>query len=181
MFAWSRDWTTLLPLRRTLSAPIFHSIDFWSSLSCIVLDIELADENITKEFGVFIDGKVQGYLFCPPKKYKPPKQAFCCTRNLRGIVCNSWRLDYNYLSDILLRGVKGEHFAKGLQKCKLLGNFLDEEVEKLEDNSCPKIQDLLDEEIWIRSSYIFRRKNKLHCAKRKAKLLRNGIMRHLML
>ena len=39
----------------------FNSVDFRSSMSCIVLDIELADENFIKELGVFIDGKVQGY------------------------------------------------------------------------------------------------------------------------
>ena len=38
----------------------FNFVDFWSSMSCIaVLDIELADRNIIKDLGVFIDGKVQ--------------------------------------------------------------------------------------------------------------------------
>ena len=45
-------------------------------MSCIVLDIELADRNGLKKLGVFKDGKVQGSLFCPPKKYLPTKQAF---------------------------------------------------------------------------------------------------------
>ena len=45
---------------------IFNSVDFWSSMSCIVLDIELADKNLYKDLGVFIDGKVQGYSFRPP-------------------------------------------------------------------------------------------------------------------
>ena len=42
---------------------IFNSVDFWSSMSCIVLDIELADKNGTKEMGVFDDGKFRDTHF----------------------------------------------------------------------------------------------------------------------
>ena len=42
---------------------IFNSVDFRSSMSCIVLDIELTDENIIKELGLSIDGSVQGFHF----------------------------------------------------------------------------------------------------------------------
>ena len=70
---------------------IFKSVDFWSSMSCIVLDIELADKNFIKELGVFFDGRVQGYSFRPPKTYKPTKQSFWCTRILHEIVWNSGR------------------------------------------------------------------------------------------
>ena len=45
-------------------------------MSCIVLDIELADKNVIKELGAFIGGKVKGNSFRPRKKYKPIKQAF---------------------------------------------------------------------------------------------------------
>ena len=102
---------------------------FWT-----VLDIELADKNVIKELGVFVDGKVQGYSFRPPKKYKPTKQAIWCTRNLHGIVWNSGRLDYSELSNILPRAEKGELFAKGTEKCKILGNLLVKGVENLEDH-----------------------------------------------
>ena len=71
MLARSRDCSTVLPLRKTVSALLFQIVDFWSCISCIVLDIELIDENAIRELGVFIDGKVQGNSFCPPKKYKP--------------------------------------------------------------------------------------------------------------
>ena len=135
-------------------------------MSCIVLDIELADKNVMKELGVFIDVKVQGYSFRPPKKYKPTKQAFWCTRNLHGIVCNSGRLDYRELSNILPRAVNGEHFAKATEKFTILGNLLDKEVENLEDHGCLKVQDLVDEEKWRCSSYPFRHKTTLPCAER---------------
>ena len=147
-------------------------------MSCIVLEIKMADKKAIKELGAFIDGKVQGYSFRPPKQYK---QAFWCTRNLHGIVWNSRRLDYSELSNILPRAVKGEYFAKGTESGKNLGNLLDKEVEKLEDHGCSKIHDLVDDEIWICWSYPFRHKTTLHCAKRKAKLFGNLIMRHLML
>ena len=32
---------------------------------CIVLDIELTEKNIIKELGLYIDGSVQGFSFCP--------------------------------------------------------------------------------------------------------------------
>ena len=36
-------------------------------MSLIVLDIELAEKNVVKELGVYIDGQVFGYSFKPPK------------------------------------------------------------------------------------------------------------------
>ena len=74
---------------------IFNSVDFWSSISCSVLDNELPGINIFKELGILTDGKVEGYSFRPPKKYKPAKQSFRCTRNSHGFVCvwNSGFLD----------------------------------------------------------------------------------------
>ena len=131
--------------------------------------------------GVFNDGKVQGYLFRLPKKYKPTKQAFLCAGNFHGIVWNSRRLDYIELSNILPRAVKGDYLAKATGKCQILGNLLEKEVENLVYHCHPKVQDLVDEEIWICSIYPFRQKTTLHCAERKAKLFGNWIMRYLML
>ena len=150
-------------------------------MSRIALDIELADKNGIKKFGVFIAEKAQGYSFRPPKKYKTTEQAFWCKRDLQGIVWNSGSLDYSELSNILPRAAKGENFAKGAEKCKILGSLLDKVVENSEDHRSPKVQDLVNEEIWICSSYPFRHKNTLPCAESKAILFGNWIMRHLML
>ena len=79
--------------------------------------------------------------------HKPTKQAFWCTRNLQGIVWNSNRLDYIELSNILTGAVKGEYFAKGLEKSKILGILLDKRVENLEDHGCLKVQDIVLEEL----------------------------------
>ena len=94
-------------------------------MPCIELDIELADENLLRELGVSINGNVQGYLFRPPKKCEPTKQAFWCTRNLHKIVWNSGYLGYSELPNILPREIKGEYFAKGTKNCKILGNLMD--------------------------------------------------------
>ena len=55
------------------------------------------------------------------------------------------------------------------------------EVENLEDHGCPKNQDLVDQELWFRSSYPFRQKTKLHCAESMAKLFGNWMKHHLKL
>ena len=42
---------------------IFGSVDFWSSMSCIVLNYEFADENVIKYFGVFLMGMFKDFHF----------------------------------------------------------------------------------------------------------------------
>ena len=37
---------------------IFNSVDFWSSMSCILLGVELTDRDIIKELGLFADGSL---------------------------------------------------------------------------------------------------------------------------
>ena len=49
----------------------FNSIDCLSSVSCIVLDIELADLNVKKTLGVFIDGYFGITLFVRQKSTNP--------------------------------------------------------------------------------------------------------------
>ena len=46
---------------------IFKSVDFWSNMSLIVLEIELTEKNKNTELGRFTDGSLQGFPFCPPK------------------------------------------------------------------------------------------------------------------
>ena len=119
---------------------LFNSADFWSSLSCIVLDIGLADKTVIKELGGFIDGKAQGYSFSPPKLNKPTKQTFWCTRNLHRNVWNSGLLDYSELSNILPRAVKDEYFTKRTEKCKIHDNLSDKEVENLRITAVPNLK-----------------------------------------
>ena len=142
-------------------------------MSCIVLDIELTEKNIIKELGLYIDGSVQGFSFCPPKTFKPNKQTTWNTSHLHGIAWSSGKLDYEMLFAVFydIRVMNAEVSAKGLEKYRLLINFLGRNVEKLDDYGCPKIQDLVKtDSSSICSSVLFRHKTRLHCAERKAKV-----------
>ena len=76
---------------------IFKSVDFWSSMSPIVLIIELTEKNIIEELGLYIDGSLQGFSFCPPKTFKPNKQSTWNTSHLHGIAWSIGKLDYDKL------------------------------------------------------------------------------------
>ena len=66
-------------------------------MSLNVRDMEQTEKNGIKELGLFIDGSLQGFSFCPPKTFKPNKQTTWNTSNLHGIVWNSGKLDYEKL------------------------------------------------------------------------------------
>ena len=72
----------------------FNSFDFWINLPLIVLDIELTEKNIIKHLGLFIDGSLQGFPFCPPKIFKPNKQITWNTSHLHGSAWSSGKLEY---------------------------------------------------------------------------------------
>ena len=139
----------------------------------IVPDIELAEKNINKELGLFIDGSVQGFSFCPPKTFKPNEQTSWNTKHLHGNAWSSGKLDYEKLFAVFydIKVMNAEVFAKGLEKCRLLTNLLEQNVENLDDYGCPKIQDFVKtDSLRICSSYLFRHKTRLHSAERKAKM-----------
>ena len=151
-------------------------------MSLIVLDIELTEKNVIKELGLFIDGSLQGFSFCPRKTFKPNKQPSWNTKHLHGIAWRSGKLDYEKLFAVFydIKVMNAEVFARRFEKCRLLANFLGRNVEKLDDYGCPKIQDLVKtDSLWICSSYPFRHKTRLHCADRKAKVYGEWAMQHL--
>ena len=161
---------------------IFNSVDFGSSMSCIVLDIELTEKNIFKELGLFFDGSVQGFSFCPPKTFKPNKQTTWNTSHLHGIAWSSGKLEYEKLFAVFhdIKVMNAEVFAKGLEKCRLLKNLLGRNVENLDDYGCPRIQDFIKtDSLWICPSYPFRHKTRLHCTERKTKVCGEWAMEHL--
>ena len=147
-----------------------------------MLDIELTEKNIIKELGLFIDGSLQGFSFCPPMSFKPNKQTSWDTKPLHGLAWSSRKLDYEKLFAIFydLKVMNAEVFAKGLEKCRLLTTLLGQNVENLDDYACPKIEDLVKtDSSWICSSYPFRHKTRLHCAERKGNVYREWAMKHL--
>ena len=76
---------------KLLLTSIFNSVDFWSSMSRLYLDIEFADVNVDKESGVLIDGKFQGDSLRLPKSTNPQNKRFgsqeICTALLRRVDC----------------------------------------------------------------------------------------------
>ena len=146
---------------------------FKSSVSCIVLDAEFADINVTNKLGVLIDENVQGYSFCPPRKYKSPKQTDWCTKNLNRIVWSKGRLNYLERPNNLYGDVKSGHFAKRTENGTVLGSLMGKKVENMDDHVSPKVQDLVDKEMWICSSYPFWHETTHHCPERKANLFGN--------
>ena len=161
---------------------IFKSVDFWSSMSLIVLDIELIQKNIMKELGLFIDGSLQQFSFCPPKTFKPHKQTTWNAKRLHGIAWSSGKLEYDKLFAVFydIKVMNAEVFAKRVEKCRLLSSLLGPNVEKLDDYGCPKIQDLVKtDSSRICSSYPFRHKTRVHCAEKKAKVYGEWTMQHL--
>ena len=62
-------------------------------------------------------------------------------------------LDYSVLVNILPRDLMGEYFAKGSEKGTIYGNLMEKDEETSEDHGCPKVQDLVDEDMWNCSSY----------------------------
>ena len=182
MFAWSRDGLLFCLYVKLFLPSIFNSVNVWSSMSWLVLDIELIEKNFIKELGLFIDGSVQGFSFCPPKVFKPNKQTTWNTKHLHGIAWSSEKLDYDKLFVVFydIKVLNAEVFAKGFEKCRLLTNLLGQNVENLDDYGCPKIQDLVrTDSLWICSSYLFRHKTRLHCAERKAKVYGEWAMQPL--
>ena len=93
-----------------------------------------------------------------------------------GIAWNSACLDYSELAKIIIRAVGGKNSAQVTERCKILGNSVDEDVEILEDHGCPKNQDLDEsktDEKWVCGKCTFRRKANSRCAERKAALFGN--------
>ena len=95
---------------------------------------------------------------------------------------SSGKLDYEKLFAVFydIKVMNAEVFAKELEKCRLLASLLGQNLEILDDSGCPKTQDLVSSEsFWICSSYAFRHKARLHCAKRKTKVYGEWAMQHL--
>ena len=154
-------------------------------MSLIVLDIELTETNVIKELGLFFDGSLQGFSFCPPMTFKPNKQTTWNTSLLHGLAWISGKPDYEKLFAVFykIKVMHAEIFARGLEKCRLLTRLLEQNVENLDDYGCPQFQDLVGEGktniSWICSSYPFRHKTRFHCAERKAKVYGEWAMQQL--
>ena len=86
-------------------------------MSSIILDIDRTEKNIVKELGLYFDGSVRGFSFCPPKSFKPNKQTTCNTSHLHGIAWSSGKLEYEKLFAVFYdtKVKDAEVFAKGFE------------------------------------------------------------------
>ena len=140
---------------KTFLLSIFNSVDIWNSMSLIVLDIEVFEKDIIKELGLYNDGSLHGFSFCPPKTCKPNKQTTWNTSHLHGIAWSSGKLAYDKLFVFFneMKVMNAEMFAKGLEKSRLLTRLLGKSAENLHDYGCPKNPDLVKtDSSWICSS-----------------------------
>ena len=156
----------------------YNSADFWNSMSLIVLDIELTDKDIVKELGLYFDGSLQGFSFCPPKILKPNKQTTLNTSHLHEFAWSSGKLDYDKFFAVFydIKVMNAEVFANGLEKCRLLIRLLGQNVENLDDYGWPKIQDLVKTDgSWICSRYPFRHKKAFTVPRGKQRRMENGL------
>ena len=104
------------------------------------------------------------------------------TRHLHGIAWRSGKLDFDKLFAVFYdkKVLNAKVFAMELEKCRLLTRRLAQNVEKLDDYGCPKIQDFVEtDNSWICSSYPLRHKTRLHRAEREAKVYGEWAMQHL--
>ena len=182
MSARSRDWITLLPLCKNVSALHFQFCCFFKRISLIALDIQLTEKVINKKLGLFFDGSLQGFSFCPPKICEPNRQTTWNTSHLHGIAWSSRKLDYDKLFAVFydIKVMNAEMFASGLEKCRLLTRLLGQNVENLDDYGFPKLQDFVKtDSSWICSSYPFQHEKRLRCAERRVKVCGEWAMQHL--
>ena len=101
-----------------------------ATMYLIVLDVDLADKNVVKELGVFIDRQVFGYSSKPPTSFQPTFQTHWCTNKLHKSDWRSGALDYNDVTKFLtsFKQYRAEFFAKGLEKCTMLSSLLGKQV-----------------------------------------------------
>ena len=117
MFARSREWTTLSRYVKLFLSSIFISVDFWSSMFCIVREIDVfEDENDIKEWGVVIDGNVPGYIFSAPKRYKPTKTNYLLYKNFECNCVEQWKFVFPWTQETLPKVVKAEETSDGTKR-----------------------------------------------------------------
>ena len=97
---------------KLLLVSIFNSVNFCSSMSCIVLDVELAGKNHLKKVLEFLLlGLFRDTHYVSQKSTKPTNQTVWCLRNWYGLLWNGGRFDYSEFPSLLPIDLEREHFA----------------------------------------------------------------------
>ena len=189
MLAWSCDWVLFCLCVKIFVPSILNSVDFWNSMSLVLLDLELTEKEIFKELGLFLMAPEKDFHVLHQEliNLKPNKQTTWNKFHLHGNPWNSGKRDYDKLFAVSdnIKLMKAEVFAEGLEKLGLLTRLLGQNVENLDDYGYPKIQEFKicwrrkTDSSWISSSYYFRHETRLLCAKRKVKVYGERAMHQL--
>ena len=99
---------------KLLLPSIFNSVDFWSSISGIVLNFEFADIHVATELSIFVDGKVQGYS----KNVQTHKTSILLYRKIAQNYVEQCMLGIQRLPEFLPRDEKAEKKCKKYRKTK---------------------------------------------------------------
>ena len=159
MCALPRDWTTLLPLRKTLSAFLFqlhwlleqyvlHCIRYWAGRK--------------KPY----KGNVKFHWWdCLPipfvlqKDRNPQSKLFLVYEKVAWNCVEQEIMDYSEFQNVLPKNIKAITFARASEKCKICGNLREKDVVNLIDHGCFKTRDLYDpkadEGMWTCSNHPF--------------------------
>ena len=105
---------------------IFKSVDVWSSMSCVLPDIELADKNVIKELGVFLMGVLRD-THNGLQKVQTHKASSLVNEKFACNCVEQSTFGLQWASYILPRDVNGEYFAEGTEKSKILANLMDKD------------------------------------------------------
>ena len=118
---------------------VFNSVEFWGSMSCIVLGIELADKKI-QGMGRFYWWQRSGILTLSSKKVQTRKTGVFVHKKQAQKCVEQWTMEYSELSNILPGAVKGENFAKGKENWEVLGSFWIKRWKVWKTTAVPKLQ-----------------------------------------
>ena len=99
---------------------------FW-----ILLDFEVADENVTELLGFRSVGNVQGYSKRPSKRYKTTKKSIWCAKKLRETVWNREILHYKEIPKFFPKFAKGAYIERYIEGFKVLRTLRHGDVKTL--------------------------------------------------
>ena len=116
---WSRDWTNLLSLLEKILPDSFSFVKYWSIMSCIVQNIEVADKGRKPQVRTFHRREHWKSLSSSSRKL-PTHKTSKLVYNIN--VQNSTDFDYREFPNYLLKDVKVKVLAKVTEKAMILIN-----------------------------------------------------------
>ena len=121
-------------------------------MSCIVVDIELADRNFKLRVGNFLGWENSGTPILSSRIVQTHNTNLLVYKKFARNFVEQWMVGLQWVSHNFSKRCKSWTLCKK-QKQESLGNLMDKEVEHLDDHGCPKLRDVVDPEsnetMWI--------------------------------